>query len=50
MSTFVESTTVVGGGQWEPLAVRAVASMAVDADDCANLLAILGLEATEGKP
>lgn len=31
-------------------AVRAVASMAVDAPDCALLLEALGLEATEGKP
>jgi hypothetical protein len=32
------------------LAVRAVASMAVDAPDCALLLEALGLNPTEGKP
>jgi hypothetical protein len=30
-------------------AARAVASMAVDSDDCAMLLAALGLQAMEGK-
>lgn len=30
-------------------AVRAVASMSVDAEDCAHLLDVLGLQASEGR-
>lgn len=39
-----------GSSSWERrLATRAVASNAVDVGDCAELLAILGLSASDGK-
>lgn len=43
----VGASTGNGGGE-RRLAVRQVASMSRDADDCARLLEVLGLQASEG--